>query len=113
MRCGEQIKDLPEGRGPVRFEKRTTSRDGSSRWIEWSVAPHQGFFYAVGRDVTGQREEEDQLRETPTRLEPSQERVRASRDRLRQLARHQTALRRVAEQVARGGEPAEVFNSVA
>jgi PAS domain S-box-containing protein len=112
-RLREPIKDHPDGRGPVRFENRATSRDGSSRWIEWSVAPHQGLFYAVGRDVTGQREEEEQLRETRTMLEASRERLRASRDRLRQLARHQTALRRVAELVAREAEPAEVFNAVA
>src|ERR1700758_3717077 len=64
-------------------------------------------------DATGQREEEEQLRETRTMLEASQERLRASRDRLRQLARHQTALRRVAELVAREAEPGEVFNAVA
>ena len=112
-RLREPIKDLTEGRGPVRFENRATSRDGSSRWIEWTVAPHQRLFYAVGRDVTAQREEEEQLRETRTMLEASRERLRASRDRLRQLARHQTALRRVAELVARDAEPAEVFNAVA
>ena len=37
----------------------------------------------------------------------------ASRDRLRQLARYQTALRRVAELVAREAEPAEVLSAVA
>ena len=46
-------------------------------------------------------------------LDAGGERLRASRDRLRQLARHQTALRRVAELVAREAEPAEVFNAVA
>ena len=103
-RLREPIKDLTEGRGPVRFENRATSRDGSSRWIEWSVAPHQGLFYAVGRDVTGQRDEEEQLRETRTMLE-------ASRDTLRELAEHQTGLRRVATLVARGGNPVEVFDA--
>ncbi|WP_085186909.1 GAF domain-containing protein [Mycobacterium sp. IEC1808] len=112
-RLREPIKDLTEGRGPVRFENRAIRRDGSSRWIEWIVTPHHGLFYAVGRDVTGQREEEEQLREIRTMLETSQERLRASRDRLRQLARHQTALRRVAELVARDAEPADVFNAVA
>ena len=43
----------------------------------------------------------------------AREQLDASRDRLRQLARHQTALRRVAELVAREAEPAEVFNAVA
>jgi PAS domain S-box-containing protein len=112
-RLRARIDDLTDGRGPVRFENRATTRDGSSRWIEWSVTPHQGLFYAVGRDVTAQREEQEQLREIGTMLETSQERLRASRDRLRQLARHQTALRRVAELVARDAEPAEVFNAVA
>ena len=104
-RLREPIKDLTDGRGPVRFENRATSRDGSSRWIEWSVAPHQGLFYAVGRDVTAQREEEGQLRETRTMLE-------ASRDTLRELAEHQAGLRRVATLVARGGNAVEVFDAV-
>lgn len=112
-RLREPIKELTDGRGPVRFENRAISRDGSSRWIEWSVAPHHGLYYAVGRDVTVQREEEEQLREIRTMLEASQERLRASRDRLRRLARHQTALRRVAELVAGDAEPADVFNAVA
>ncbi len=101
----EPIKDLTDGRGPVRFENRATTRDGSSRWIEWSVAPHQGLFYAVGRDVTGQRQEQEQLRETRTMLE-------ASRDTLRELAEHQAGLRRVATLVARGANPVEVFDAV-
>lgn len=50
---------------------------------------------------------------TREQLDVSQERLRASRDRLRQLARHQTALRRVAELVAREAAPAEVFSAVA
>src|SRR5271157_6021593 len=104
-RLREPIKDLIDGRGPVRFENRATTCDGSSRWIEWSVAPHQGLFYAVGRDVTGQREEEEQLRETRTMLE-------ASRDTLRELAEHQAGLRRVATLVARGANPVEVFDAV-
>lgn len=57
------------------------------------------------RDVTGQREEEEQLRETRTMLE-------ASRDTLRELAEHQAGLRRVATLVARGANPVEVFDAV-
>ena len=104
-RLREPIQELTEGRGPVRFENRATTRDGSSRWIEWSVAPHRGLFYAVGRDVTRQREEQEQLRETRTLLE-------ASRDTLGELAEHQAGLRRVATLVARGATPAEVFDAV-
>lgn len=104
-RLRDQINDLTDGRGPVRFENRTFTRDGSSRWIEWSVTPHEGLFYAVGRDVTEQRKEEEQLRETRTLLE-------ASRDTLRELAEHHAGLRRVATLVARGAEPVEVFDAV-
>ncbi|MGD1169648.1 GAF domain-containing protein [Mycobacterium seoulense] len=54
----------------------------------------------------------------PTRTlagaDPAEERrLLTSRDRLRQLARYQTALRRVAELVAREAEPAEVLSAVA
>ncbi|MDT5047127.1 MAG: hypothetical protein QOG75_2990, partial [Mycobacterium sp.] len=43
----------------------------------------------------------------------AREQLNTSRDSLRQLARQQTALRRVAELVAREAEPAAVFNAVA
>ena len=43
----------------------------------------------------------------------AREQLNASRDSMRQLARQQTALRRVAELVAREAEPAAVFNAVA
>ena len=104
-RLRDPINEPVDDRGPIRFENRATTRDGSSRWIEWSVAPHRGLFYAVGRDVTGQREEQEQLRETRTMLE-------ASRDTLRELAEHQAGLRRVATLVARGADPVEVFDAV-
>jgi PAS domain S-box-containing protein len=103
-RLREQVKDVTDGRGPVRFENRVTTRDGSSRWIEWSVTPHEGLFYAVGRDVTAQRGEEERLRETRTMLE-------ASRDTLNGLAEHQAGVRRVATLVARGAKPVEVFDA--
>uniref|UniRef100_UPI003F9B9CAD GAF domain-containing protein n=1 Tax=Mycobacterium sp. TaxID=1785 RepID=UPI003F9B9CAD len=105
-RLREPINELTDGRGPVRFENRATSRDGSPRWIEWSVAPHQGLFYAVGRDVTRPRAEQEQLRETQTMLE-------ASSDALRALAEQQSALRRIATLVAQGVSPDEVFCAVA
>ncbi len=105
-RLQEPLNELTDGRGPVRFENRATSRDGSPRWIEWSVAPHQGLFYAVGRDVTRPRAEQEQLRETQTMLE-------ASSDALRALAEQQSALRRIATLVAQGVSPDEVFCAVA
>jgi PAS domain S-box-containing protein len=105
-RLREPFNELSDGRGPIRYENRVTSRDGSMRWIEWSVAPHRGLFYAVGRDITNQRTEQEKLRRTQTMLE-------ASRDELRALAEQQGALRRVATLVAREASPDEVFRAVA
>jgi PAS domain S-box-containing protein len=102
----EPVKELTDGGRPVRYEHRATSRDGSPRWLEWSVAPHRGLFYAVGRDVTKQRTEQEQLRKTHAMLE-------ASRDALRTLAEQQAALRRIATLVAQGVSRGEVFCAVA
>ena len=70
-----------------------------------TAAPPDALIRPRGRDVTGQREEEEQLRETLTMLE-------ASRDTLRELAEHQAGLRRVATLVARGTDPVKVFDAV-
>jgi PAS domain S-box-containing protein len=90
----------------VRIENRLIRSDGSQCWIEWSIVPRRGLLYAVGRDVTERRREQDELRE-------AQYTVEASRDELSVLARQQAALRRVATLVARGASPSEVFSAVA
>ena len=105
-RLQEPLQELSGGRGPVRFETRAISRDGSLRWIDWSVAPHRGLFYGVGRDITEQRREQEQLHRTQSMLE-------ASRDAQRTLAEQQAALRRIATLVAKDVRPDEVFCAVA
>ncbi|HEX2284611.1 MAG TPA: GAF domain-containing protein, partial [Mycobacterium sp.] len=101
----QMITDLYRGHS-VRFENQAICSDGSQRWIEWNVAPHGDLFYAVGRDVTERRREQDALRQTQTMLE-------TSRDQLGELAAQQAALRRVATLVARGVSPQKVFAAVA
>ena len=87
--------------------------DGSQCWIEWSIVPRRGLLYAVGRDVTERRNEQDELRQAQHTLEASRAELRASRDKLSVLAEQQAALRRVATLVARGASPSEVFSAVA
>ena len=70
---------------PTRFESRMICKDGSCRWIEWNVVWHGGLAYAIGRDVTERRREQDQLHQTRTMLE-------ASRDGLSVLVKQQEAL---------------------
>ena len=92
---------------PARFESRMIRKDGSWRWIEWSVVWHGGLAYAIGRDITERRDEQDQLYQTRTMLE-------ASRDGLSVLAKQQEALRRMATIVANGlVTPSEVYSAVA
>ena len=63
--------------------------------------------YAIGRDITERRHEQDQLHQTRTMLE-------ASRDGLSVLAKQQEALRRMATLVAQGVvTPSEVYSAVA
>src|SRR4051794_33752260 len=100
------LEQLPGSADPVRSENRVICRDGSQRWVEWSVVWHRGLFYAVGRDVTERRREQDELHQAQAAAE-------SSRDRLRELAEQQAGLRRVATLVARGASPTDVFAAVA
>jgi PAS domain S-box-containing protein len=81
------LDELARGQEVVEFENRYVCRDGSHRWLQWSVrpVPERGLVYAAARDVTERR----------------------------RLADEQAALRRVATLVARGVSPPEVFDAVA
>ena len=57
------IEVLAKGDAVSRFESRLLCRDGSHCLIAWNAAPWEGEFYAVGRDITDQREVEESLRQ--------------------------------------------------
>ncbi|MEH3147401.1 MAG: response regulator [Methylobacterium frigidaeris] len=59
-----EIGRLAQGFTTLRFENRYRHRDGGDRTLSWTVAPGDGHFYAVGRDVTDQRELEDAFRQS-------------------------------------------------
>jgi PAS domain S-box-containing protein len=99
------LEQLPGRAEPARFENRVLCRDGSQRWVEWSVVWHRGRAYAVGRDITERRRDQDELHQAQVVAE-------ASRDKLGELAEQQAGLRRVATSVARGASPAAVFAAV-
>ncbi|MFH0816939.1 MAG: PAS domain S-box protein [Methanobacteriota archaeon] len=47
----------------IRYENRYRHRDGSYRWISWNgTMSDDGLIHAVGRDITSQRREEDEMR---------------------------------------------------
>jgi PAS domain S-box-containing protein len=97
---------LADSTEPVLLETQMICKDRSRRWVEWNMVWHGDLAYAIGRDVTERRREQDKLRETQAMLE-------VSRDKSRVLAEQQAALRRMATLVARSVSPSAVFEAVA
>jgi len=63
---------LVEGGRTERFQNRYRHKDGSYRWLAWSSTAEGGFIYALGRDVTSEREAADALRRTEEQLRQAQ-----------------------------------------
>jgi signal transduction histidine kinase len=55
-----------------RFEDRLRHADGSWRWISWALVPEGDVFYAVGRDVTAEKEAAQELEAAQEALRQSQ-----------------------------------------
>ncbi|MFB3924126.1 MAG: PAS domain-containing protein [Terriglobia bacterium] len=62
---------LTQGQNVVSFENRYRSKVGSYRRIEWSCTPvvEEGLIYAAARDVTENRQREDEIRALNAELE--------------------------------------------
>jgi signal transduction histidine kinase len=63
---------LIQGGPTVRFQNRYRHKDGSYRWLSWSSTAEDGFIYALGRDVTAEKEATETLRRTEEQLRQSQ-----------------------------------------
>ena len=63
---------LIEGGPTARFQNRYRHKDGSYRWLSWSSTAENGFIYALGRDVTAERNAAEALRRTEEQLRQSQ-----------------------------------------
>lgn len=50
------LKTLREARPVERFEGRLRLRNDGWRWIAWTVTPEERIFYAVGRDITTEKQ---------------------------------------------------------
>ena len=78
-------RELEAGGGPIpAFENRYRHKDGSYRWLEWSinVDPSLGKGFAVGRDVTERKQAERREREM---LDDLHESLRRGKELERQL----------------------------
>jgi len=61
--AAQLIGAMRDGRVVRRFEDRLVAADGRIVWIAWTAVPEGELFYAVGRDVTRDREREEALRQ--------------------------------------------------
>jgi PAS domain S-box-containing protein len=59
----EVVTSLAAGQRVQRFEDRLICADGKVVTVAWTAVPEGDVFYAVGRDVTQEREREEQLRQ--------------------------------------------------
>src|SRR4051794_8464609 len=86
-RTEEEARRVVAGATALAFENRIMCRDGSYKWIEWTVTPvpEERVMYGVGRDITERRRSDCQ----------------------------QTALQRIATLVTREVPQAEVFSAIA
>jgi PAS domain S-box-containing protein len=67
-----QMGALGEGRYVYKFENRYRRKDGSWCLLSWSAAPDTAFIHAIGRDITADREQAEQIRRTELALQQSQ-----------------------------------------
>ncbi|MGK6321755.1 PAS domain S-box protein [Sphingomonas sp. DT-51] len=68
----EAVSKLLRGETIERFEDRLAHADGSWRWISWTLVPEGDVFYAVGRDVTHEKEAAEELERAQEALRQSQ-----------------------------------------
>jgi PAS domain S-box-containing protein len=69
--CAE-IEYLGQHESLRRFENRSRTATGEWRWISWSGVKGGSLMYAVGRDVTAEREQAEALRQAEEQLRQSQ-----------------------------------------
>jgi PAS domain S-box-containing protein len=67
-----QMAALGDGHYVYKFENRYRRKDGSWCLLSWSAAPDADCIYAIGRDITADREQAEQIRRTELALQQSQ-----------------------------------------
>jgi PAS domain S-box-containing protein len=67
----ETIGNILKAESSLYFENRFRAKDGSYRWLGWTIAPFaaEGLLYIFARDMTERRERENEIRRLNTDLE--------------------------------------------
>src|SRR5581483_2109263 len=65
-------QQLARGVSTVRMENRFRHKDGTWRWISWTMTAEQGLIYVIGRHVTERREAQAALQRAQEQLAHTQ-----------------------------------------
>ncbi|MDN4052461.1 response regulator [Massilia sp. YIM B02763] len=68
----EKLQMLAAGTPLVGYEMRMLHRDGSLRWLSWTISPEGELLYGVARDVSSEKQQADALRQAEEALRQSQ-----------------------------------------
>jgi PAS domain S-box-containing protein len=66
------MRVLASGTPLVRYETRVLHKDGSHRWVSWTIVPEGELVYGVARDITAEKLQAQALRQTEEALRQSQ-----------------------------------------
>jgi signal transduction histidine kinase/ActR/RegA family two-component response regulator len=68
----DKLRLLAAGTPLVGYEVRVLHKDGSYRWVSWTISPEGGLLYGVARDITFDKHQADALRQAEEALRQSQ-----------------------------------------
>ncbi|MGB9110717.1 MAG: ATP-binding protein, partial [Telluria sp.] len=63
---------LAAGTPLVGYQTRVLHKDGSHRWVQWTISPEGQLLYGVARDITAEKHQADALRQVEDALRQSQ-----------------------------------------
>jgi PAS domain S-box-containing protein len=67
-----RLQMLAQGIPLVHWEMRALHKDGSHRWLSWTIMPEGELLYGVGRDITAEKQQAQALRLAEDALRQSQ-----------------------------------------
>ena len=68
----QKMQILADGTPLVGYETRVLHKDGSYRWVSWTISPEGELLYGVARDITAEKHQADALRQAEEALRQSQ-----------------------------------------
>jgi PAS domain S-box-containing protein len=68
----QKMQALADGTPLVGYETRVLHKDGTYRWVSWTISPEGELLYGVARDITAEKQQADALRQAEEALRQSQ-----------------------------------------